>query len=104
MIRASQQAAYGLGYLASLTHTGNKLRDVDYAAQAKEDFAWYARMDERQLQLALDSRPIYFQRGVELKQQILQLRRDDALTYAQIAARVGCHINHVYKVVKEARQ
>lgn len=108
MIRASQQAAYGLGYLASLTHNDqrsiDKRYDVDYSAQAREDFAWYASMSEAQLQSALRSMPVRRRRGSLCRDEVLQLWRGDVrLTYAEIAQRVGCHPDYVYKVVKGAR-
>jgi len=103
MIRSSQQAAYGLGYLASLTRTGNKPYDVDYSAQAREDFARYASMTEQELADALNGRGRRGT-GTPKKIQIKQLLDEQPqMTYREIAMQVRCHPEYVYKVVKGAR-
>jgi len=103
MIRSSQQAAYGLGYLASLTRTGNKPYDVDYSAQAREDFARYASMTEQELVDVLNGR-VRRGTGTPKKIQIKQLLDEQPqMTYREIAMQVRCHPEYVYKVVKGAR-
>jgi len=103
MIRTSSQAAYGLGYLASLTRTGNRPYDVDYSTQAREDFARYASMTEQELADVLHGRTRRGT-GTPKKIQIKQLLNEQPqMTYREIAMQVRCHPEYVYKVVKGAR-
>lgn len=104
MIRSSQQAAYGLGYLASLTHTGNKPRDVDYALQAQQDFARYARMNETQLAAEIDVIKARQRRAARCKATIQRLLTEQpGLSKKDIARRLNCSEDYVYRVAKGAR-
>lgn len=115
MIRSSQQAAYGLGYLASLTPNDSvsidKRYEVDYSRQAQSDFNRYAQMTEAQLQreykrlFASEQTVGRVERTSPFKREILRLWVEQpGMTHAQIAARVGCHPKYVYVVLRGARQ
>lgn len=95
--------AYGLGYLSSLTHTGNKPRDVDYSVQAQDDFAAYARMNEAQLNgLLREWRGE--RRTTPAKANVLRVWRDNPTwTQAQVARACGVHKTYVGVVLKGAR-
>lgn len=90
-----------LGQLAALNRRSIP-HEVDYSAQARADFAWYASMTEQELSAVLRSMPARRRRTEKIvKDEILRLWHEcPQLTHREIAAQVGCHPRSISKVVR----